>query len=111
MSLAYKIIKLSIYTLKNFKRLKQLNRVHVQKIMVGGQCMDHVMDYISEYMESDADELKEEYKSGKYSKLSDCPSYGTVKAYCEAYNILAKAWYHSQYVKAFLITPKKIVEV
>jgi len=60
-------------------------------------------------MESDVHELKQEYQSKQYSKLSDCPSYCAVKAYCEAYNTLARAYYHKDDVRIYLISPKSLV--
>ncbi len=71
--------------------------------------MDHVMDHIQSYMESDVYELKQEYQSKQYSKLSDCPSYYTVKAYCEAHNTLARAYYHKDDVRRYLISPKSLI--
>lgn len=71
--------------------------------------MDHVMDYIQSYMESDVYELKEEYQSKQYGKLSNCPTYYLVKAYCEAYNVLVKEHYHKDDVKGYLISPKSLI--
>jgi len=71
--------------------------------------MDHVIDYISEYMEFDVNELREEFKSKKYTKLSDCPSYPDVKAYCEAKNILIKARYNKDDAVNYIVTPKILV--
>lgn len=45
--------------------------------------MDHMMRSIIEYMEYAVIGLKKEWESGEYKKLSDCPCYGEVKAYCE----------------------------
>jgi len=60
-------------------------------------------------MESDVYELKQEYQSKQYSKLSDCPSYYTVKAYCEAHNILINAYYNKDDAKMYIINPKNLV--
>lgn len=50
--------------------------------------MDHVIDYILDYMYSEKEEFIKEWQSGKYKKLSDCPTYPYVKAYCDAITIL-----------------------
>ena len=36
----------------------------------------------------DKEDLLGEWRSGKYKKLSDCPTYPYVKAYCDAITIL-----------------------
>lgn len=71
--------------------------------------MDHVIDYIQDYMTYDVEQLKEEYSSGKYKRLGECPSYSKVLAYCKAHNILVKEHYHRKYVKDYSITPKKLM--
>lgn len=74
--------------------------------------MDHVIDYIENYMNCyDVGQLQKEYKSGLYKKLSDCPNYKTVKAYCDAINILTKAYYVPEYAKMYTVTPKQLVEL
>ncbi len=50
--------------------------------------MDHVIDYIINYMESDKEEFIKEWESGSYSKISDCPTYYHVKTYCDAITVL-----------------------
>lgn len=50
--------------------------------------MDHVIDYILDYMWSDKEDFIREWQSGRYKKLSDCPTYPYVKAYCGAIAIL-----------------------
>lgn len=52
--------------------------------------MDHLLDFIIEYMHMDECIFKEEWESGKYEKPSDCPTYPLVKAYCDAIAILNK---------------------
>ena len=72
--------------------------------------MDHVISYISEYMDVDGKEqLIAEYKSGEFGGLSDCPSYRRVKAYCEALNVLTRYYYGEQEAQAHIITPRYIV--
>lgn len=72
--------------------------------------MDHVIDYISDYMYSDVENLKTEYKSGKYEKLSQCPSYSTVQAYCKCINILARGKYCEDELQHYITSPKKMME-
>lgn len=50
--------------------------------------MDHVIEHIIDYMESDVEDFKNEWKSGRYKKISDCPTYPYVKAYCDAIKAL-----------------------
>ncbi len=42
--------------------------------------MDHLIDYILDYMYADKEDFINEWKSGKYRKLSDCPTFPYVKA-------------------------------
>jgi len=67
--------------------------------------MNHIIDKISDYMEMDEGLFVEEWKSGQYKKISDCPNYFAVKAYCDARNILSK-YYNG---KAEYQTPKDII--
>ncbi len=74
--------------------------------------MDYVIDYIEDYMSCyDVEQLRKEYKSGQYKKLSECPNYSTVKAYCQAINILVKEHYHSSYVKQYTVTPRQLMNI
>ena len=73
--------------------------------------MDHLIDYIREYMAMDESIFLEEWSSGKYDSIRDCPSYYLVKAYCDAIRILAKAAYKPEYVKDFTTTPIKIIRL
>lgn len=36
--------------------------------------MDHVIDFIIDYMQMEKLEFIDEWRSGKYNKLSDCPT-------------------------------------
>lgn len=49
--------------------------------------MDHLIDYILDYMYADKEDFINEWKSGKYRKLSDCPTFPYVKACCDAITI------------------------
>lgn len=73
--------------------------------------MDHVIDYIRNYKVWDKEEFIKEFKSGNYKKISDCPSYEKVKAYCDCINILAKAHYHEDYARNHLTSPSKIISL
>jgi hypothetical protein len=46
--------------------------------------MDHVIEFILQYMEAETDEFVDEWRSGKYKRISDCPTYPTIRAYCDA---------------------------
>lgn len=50
--------------------------------------MDHVIEYILDYMEHDVDVFRREWASGKYHRIAQCPTYGTVKSYCDAIRAL-----------------------
>lgn len=50
--------------------------------------MDHVIEYIINYMQMDVEAFQAEWNSGEYKKLSDCPTYDTIKAYCDAIKAL-----------------------
>ena len=50
--------------------------------------MDHVIDFILDYMQMDKDDFRQEWESGKYKKISDCPTYPYIKAYCDAIKAL-----------------------
>lgn len=50
--------------------------------------MNYVIDFIIEYMQMEKEEFINEWQIGKYKKLSDCPTYPYVKAYCDAITIL-----------------------
>jgi hypothetical protein len=64
---------------------------------------DHAIDSIRTWFDLEYDELKMEWKSGQYPKLSDCPSYEGAAAYREAMNVLIKACYLPEYVKHYKI--------
>ena len=70
--------------------------------------MDHVMRFIREYTDYSVDDLKKEFNSGKYGKLSNCPSYKEVKAYCDSYNALEK-YYHVKGQRYYL-SPMKLIK-
>ncbi|MEG6615348.1 hypothetical protein V6C27_02745 [Peptococcaceae bacterium 1198_IL3148] len=55
--------------------------------------MDHVIDGIKTFLEISMDYLREEWRSGEYKKLSDCPSYLECKAMVDAIHILEKYYY------------------
>ena len=50
--------------------------------------MDHVIDFILSYMDFEKEEFINEWKTGKYKKISNCPTYPYVKTYCDAITVL-----------------------
>lgn len=72
--------------------------------------MDHVIDYIKNYMQEDVDSLKQESESGKYKNIRNCPSYGTVKAYCEALKPLYKYMYGEELEEITVPTPSNLIK-
>jgi len=68
--------------------------------------MDHVINAIKSHLEPRIDEFVEEWKSGKYEKISDCPTYLEVKLLTEAINHISKGWYEEKWA----MTPRKIIE-
>ena len=55
--------------------------------------MDHVINAISSFYEIEIDYLAEEWISGKYKKLSDCPLYASCKAMNDSILVLEKYYY------------------
>lgn len=55
--------------------------------------MDHAINSLQPYLDAEIEELREEWHSGKYKKLSDCPSYASAKAIRDAMNVLYKFYY------------------
>lgn len=52
--------------------------------------IDHVIDRIENDIEIEFQEFYKEWKSKKYKKFSECPSYGVLKALIDSSNILRK---------------------
>lgn len=50
--------------------------------------MDHAIESLTEYAEIEARDLKQEYGSGEYGSIQECPSYEKIKAYADAINRL-----------------------
>lgn len=50
--------------------------------------MDHLIEYIIDYMWSDKEQFRKEWASGKYRHIWQCPTYPTIKAYCKAIEAL-----------------------
>lgn len=55
--------------------------------------MDHAINSLKPYYEAEMDNVVEEFSSGKYKKLSDCPSYPPAKALIRAIHTLEKFYY------------------
>jgi hypothetical protein len=66
---------------------------------------DHAIDSLRVWFDLEYTELVEEWKSGQYAKLSECPSFKSATAFREAMNVLIKACYLPEYVKQYLIPP------
>lgn len=49
---------------------------------------DHAIDSLKIWFDIEYEELKKEWKSNKYERLSDCPSFKTAYTYREALNVL-----------------------
>lgn len=52
--------------------------------------MDHAINSLRPYYEVELDLLAEELQSGKYAKLSDCPSYKSARALLDAIHVLQR---------------------
>lgn len=52
--------------------------------------MDHVLDAIKSFYDVYLDGFLEEWRTGEYKKLSDCPSYDEVKAIIDSMNCIRK---------------------
>lgn len=57
--------------------------------------MDHAINALRPYVEVELDEVKREWKSGEYRKISECPSYEAAKALIEAIHRLER-YYHGK---------------
>jgi hypothetical protein len=55
--------------------------------------MDHAISALRPFLEVEIDCVREEWATGEYSKLSDCPSYQAAKALVEATHKLEKYFY------------------
>ncbi|MEK5066842.1 hypothetical protein [Cytobacillus sp. FSL R5-0596] len=49
---------------------------------------DHAINSLKTWFDIAYEDLKNEWKSGQYEKLSDCPSFKATAAYHEAMNVL-----------------------
>jgi hypothetical protein len=58
--------------------------------------MDHAINAITVYFEISMDHLYDEWKSGEYKRLSDCPTYRETSTYREAINVMKKFYYGNQ---------------
>lgn len=52
--------------------------------------MDHAINSLAPFYEAEMDYVVDEYGSGEYKKISDCPSYEALKAIVIAMNALHK---------------------
>lgn len=72
--------------------------------------MDHAMNFLYDYLQHSVEYLRKEHGSGKYSKLSECPTYKEVKAYCDSYNALVRYYYSEEYRDRALIKPSHLIK-
>lgn len=61
---------------------------------------DHAIESLRNWFDFEYEELKKEWTSNKYEKLSHCPSFKSATAYREAMNVLIKACYSSEYLES-----------
>ncbi|WP_409276405.1 hypothetical protein V1499_23025 (plasmid) [Neobacillus sp. SCS-31] len=72
---------------------------------------DHAIDSLRTWFDIEYDELKKEWKSGQYSKLTYCPSYKDAATYRDALNVLIKGRYLPEYVDEYKLAPlKKMID-
>lgn len=66
--------------------------------------MDHLIEYIFNYMWGDKEEFRKEWASGKYRHIWQCPTYPLIRAYCKAIADLDLSGEYDE------ITPEKLLE-
>jgi hemerythrin-like domain-containing protein len=71
--------------------------------------MDKAIDFIKDYMQYSVWQLKQEHESKNYAKLSECPSYKEVEAYCKSHNALIKHHIEEEYQSIYTLTPSKLI--
>ncbi|TKH12188.1 hypothetical protein FC694_22500 [Bacillus wiedmannii] len=55
--------------------------------------MDHAINAVNEFFEISIERLYEEWKTGEFKKLSDCPTYEESSTYKKAIGIMEKYYY------------------
>lgn len=55
--------------------------------------MDHVINALQPYLDIELEDVHNEWTSGQYRKLSDCPSYEAAKVLVEAVRKLERYYY------------------
>lgn len=55
--------------------------------------MDHAINALMPFFEVELDFVREEWETGRYRKLTDCPSYHAAKALIDAIHRLEKCYY------------------
>ena len=63
---------------------------------------DHAIKSLKTWFDIAYEDLKKEWKSGQYERLSDCPSFQTAAAYRDAMNVLIKGCYHPEVIEGQL---------
>lgn len=52
--------------------------------------MDHLIDYIIEYMWHDKETFRKEWSNGECTSVSECLTYPLIKTYCDAIAALSR---------------------
>lgn len=55
--------------------------------------MDHAINGLKEHLHAERDDVIEQWRSGNYKKLPDCPSYEAAKAIVDAIHIMEKYYW------------------
>jgi hypothetical protein len=55
--------------------------------------LDHAINSLQPFLEAERDDVVEQWRSGQYKKLSDCPSYEAAKAIVDAIHMMEKYYY------------------
>lgn len=66
---------------------------------------DHAIDSLRVWFDLELNNLKEEWNTGEFEKVSECPNYETVNVYRNALNVLIKGCYLPEYVEQHIIPP------
>ena len=69
--------------------------------------MDHVIDAINPFLDAEIEDLKEQFESGVYKRLQDCPSYEACKTLVNAIHVIERHYYG----KERTLTAMQLVDV
>ncbi len=71
--------------------------------------MDHEIDALEVYRPYYVDSFVEEWKTGKYKKVMDCPGYTELKVITQAINVMKKYYYGKEYEYYKSLIPGEII--